>query len=68
MKKLLNIFMIFISVLMFFGLILIAIYADRLPDFMKIIGFTVIGYASLILFTISVFQIGKSKKESNDLN
>lgn len=68
MKKLLNIFMIFISVLMFFGLILIAIYADKLPDFIKIIGFTVIGYASLILFTIGVFKIGKSKSQSNNLN
>ncbi|HHU56484.1 MAG TPA: hypothetical protein GXZ48_07350 [Acholeplasmataceae bacterium] len=59
MKKILFIFLILISLILFGLLVVITINASSLPEKAKTIGFIVIGYISIILFAFSWFKLFK---------
>ena len=61
MKKILYIGLIIISLGLFGGLIYITIHEDELPKVISTIGFIILGYIAIIIFTYSWFKIFKKK-------
>lgn len=61
MKRIFPIILIVCGFLFFGTTFIVAVYSDKLPQLLATYGFILLGYLSLIFFTIGVMQLYKQK-------
>ena len=61
MKKTGPLLLIIMGIFAFIATIVIAVLSPKLPDFIATYGFIIMGYISILIFTVGMFKLNKDK-------
>ena len=61
MKKFLPVILIISGILLFIATIVISILSPKLPELIATYGFIILGYVSIIVFTVGIYKYDEQK-------